>query len=74
MKPSSKFVFINAMKDQEREDWSGTESRFRDRRGRQRYDDGRVAPMRSAYDAYNDEDRMTYEPESRFRDRRWREH
>lgn len=74
MKPSSKFVFINAMKDQDREEWRDTDSRFRDGQGRRRYDDGRFAPMRSAYDAYDGEDRMTYEPESRFRDRRGREH
>ncbi|MBR4855112.1 MAG: hypothetical protein IKU94_00610 [Bacteroidaceae bacterium] len=35
------------------------ESRFRDRRGREHYDNGKFAPMRSAY--YEDE----YEPESR---------
>ena len=43
MKPASKFVFINAMKDQEHEDWGGAESRFRDRRGRWHYDNGRFS-------------------------------
>lgn len=40
----------------QREDY-GTESRFRDRAGREHYDNGRFAPMRSEYDG---EQQMTY--------------
>lgn len=75
MRPASKFVFINARKDAD----DSPESRFRDRRGREHYDNGRFAPMRSAYDSHEDY-RMNYpqesehETESRFRDRRGREH
>lgn len=48
------------------------ESRFRDRRGREHYDNGRFAPMRSVYDTHDDEMRMEHdEPESR-RYRRYR--
>lgn len=48
----------------------GAESRFRDRRGREHYDNGRFAPMRSAMDGMDDmED--TYGPESRRRYRRY---
>lgn len=48
----------------------GAESRFRDRRGREHYDNGRFAPMRSAMDDMDDmED--TYGPESRRRYRRY---
>lgn len=44
--------------------YGGVEGRFRDRRGREHYDDGRFAPMRN-------EMGMGYEPESRQRYRRY---
>lgn len=44
--------------------YGGVEGRFRDRRGREHYDDGRFAPMRN-------EMGMVYEPESRQRYRRY---
>lgn len=68
MRPASKFVFINAMREQ-MSDENQTDARFRDRRGREHYDNGRFAPMRSQYSPD-----MGYDTESRFRDRRGREH
>lgn len=80
MKPGMKMLMLtNARKgDSERTDrrmdyaednypgsgWEWPESRFRDRRGREHYDDGRYAPMRNDYDGM--EDRMD-DPESRRR-------
>lgn len=47
MKPLMRYAMMRTG-DERRED--GPESRFRDRIGREHYDNGRFAPMRSAYD------------------------
>ena len=47
MKPLMRYAMMRTG-DERREDQ--TESRFRDRTGREHYDNGRFAPMRSAYD------------------------
>lgn len=53
--PNIRPYLLAAMNDDGR---GGAESRFRDRDGREHYDDGRFAPMRGAYGDYNEfEDR-----------------
>lgn len=53
MKKTTRMMMMNAGKD--KKDWDreymdrGMESRFRDDRGREHYDNGRYAPMRSEY-------------------------
>lgn len=46
--------------DYRRESNYDTDSRFRDRRGREHYDNGRFAPMRSEYDDDDIDDRYSY--------------
>lgn len=67
MKPLMRYAMMrsgNENRDDNRDD-NRVDSRFRDRTGREHYDDGRFAPMRSAYEGGIDQrgyrDRMAYE-------------
>lgn len=44
MKPSTKVLMMNHVKEREREREDWPDDRYRDRRGREHYDDGRYAP------------------------------
>lgn len=50
MKPITRYAMLKSGDDERREEHRTPESRFRDRTGREHYDNGRFAPMRSAYD------------------------
>lgn len=71
MKKTTRMMMMNVRKDGDRHwdreyrDEHEMESKFRDRRGREHYDDGRYAPMRSEYmPAYSRHDEYWYDGRS----------
>lgn len=59
MKPLMRYAMMRTG-DERRDDGREPEARFRDRDGREHYDNGRFAPMRSAYDDRREPERMGY--------------
>lgn len=59
MKPLMRYAMMRTG-DERRGDGQEPEARFRDRDGREHYDNGRFAPMRSAYDDRREPERMGY--------------
>lgn len=65
MKPIARYAMLkNGNDERGRDEYRMPESRFRDRTGREHYDNGRFAPMRSAYDGGT---RMTVSPYPMYR-------
>lgn len=65
MKPITRYTMLKSGDDERHEGYRTPESRFRDRTGREHYDNGRFAPMRSAYDGVP---RMTVSPYPMYRE------